>query len=208
MTLGGLVYHVFNRAVKGTVLFSSAADYEALKGILVEAKRQLPMRILAYCLMPNHWHLLLWPFNDGDLTRFVKWLTATHASRWNRAHNRLGRGAVYQSRYKSVPVQCDHHLFSVWRYVERNPVRANLVERAEDWAWSSRSRGACQEQILDNTFVPLPWDWLALVNLPQTESELAAFRKSMLIGAPFGAPGWLATNAPKKGRPARVLRKT
>ena len=139
-TLANYVYHVLNRGAKKALLFAQPSDYRAFQELLLTAKQRVPMRILAYCLMPNHWHLLLWPFGDGDLSRFMRWLTVTHASRWARAHECVGDGAVYQSRFKSIPIECGSHLFWAWRYVERNALRANLVSKAEDWRWCSLQR--------------------------------------------------------------------
>jgi putative transposase len=167
------------------------------------------MRILAYCVMPNHWHLLLWPYSDGDLSRFIKWLTTTHAVRWNRAHATVGNGAVYQSRFKSIPVEPGSHLYWAWRYVERNALRANLVQRAQDWPWGSlkyRTAGLHPEW-LDEGPVQLPADWNDLVNIPQTNAELDAFRLRMNIGQPFGHEGWLAKTDKPRGRPTFEKRK-
>ena len=97
------------------------------------------MRVLAYALMPNHWHLVLWPAEDRDLARYVGWLSLTHACRWQRVHGARGLGHVYQGRYKAIPVEPGEHLLTVFRYVERNPVGARLVARAEDWPYSSAS---------------------------------------------------------------------
>src|SRR6266849_9213163 len=137
---GGYVYHVVNRAAGRLALFESSSDFAAFERLLREAQTRVAMQVIAYCLMPNHWHLLLWPALDGALTTFMHWLEGTHARRWALAHDAVGRGAVYQSRFKSIPVQTDHHLLTVWRYVERNPLRANLVSSAADWAWSSLSK--------------------------------------------------------------------
>src|SRR4051812_20937884 len=98
-----VAYHVLNRAAKKAPLFETDGDYLAFEQLLGEARSHHPMRIFAYCLMPNHWHLLLWPEPQHDLARFVKWLTATHAMRWNRTHENVGGGAVYQARFKSIP---------------------------------------------------------------------------------------------------------
>src|SRR5882672_8434605 len=124
------IYHVLSRRAGKLTMFDGDGDYLAFEKATDEAARLAPMRIPAYCLMPNHWHLLLWPEEGQDLTRFVQWLTATHAARWNRAHGRIGGGAVYQARFKSIPVEYGAHLVWVWRYVERNALRANLVRRA------------------------------------------------------------------------------
>jgi hypothetical protein len=88
------------------------------------------MRILAYCLMPNHWHFVLWPYDDGDLAAFMHRLTTTHVRRWHLHRHSVGAGHLYQGTFKSFPVQSDAHLLTVCRYVERNPVRARLVDRA------------------------------------------------------------------------------
>jgi putative transposase len=200
ITAANYVYHVLNRSAKRALLFVQPSDYRAFEKLLEEAQQRVPIRILAYCLMPNHWHLLLWPLSDGDLPRFVKWLTTTHAIRWNRAHHCVGTGAVYQSRFKSIPVQHGPHLFWAWRYVERNALRANLVARAEEWPWSSlrcRALGDRPEWLNDGP-IPLPPDWTEVVNIPQTDAELAAFRHRMNLNQPFGREGWLMTSLIRK----------
>jgi len=195
-------YHVLNRAAKKAALFETGGDYHAFETLLGEACERHPMRVLAYCLMPNHWHLLLWPEPTQDLTRFVQWLSTTHAARWNRAHKNLGGGAVYQSRFKSIPIQTGPHLLWVWRYVERNALRSNLVQRAEDWRWSSLwHRRTNDDRLLDSGPVPLPPDWLDIVNIPQTEAELAVFRHHVAKMKPYGSDSWLATEPPPRGRP-------
>lgn len=140
----GFVYHVMNRAAGRLILVDSSSDYMAFEQLLADAQDRSHMRILAYCLMRTHWHLLLWPHTDRGLSAFMHWLTTAHATRWALAHDAVGKGAVYQSRFKSIPVQTDSHLTTVWRYIERNPLRANLVDRAELWPWSSLSPSRCQ----------------------------------------------------------------
>lgn len=134
---GGLAYHVLNRRVGRLPLFEKRADYAAFEKILEEAHAQTRIRIAAYCLMPNHWHLLLWPREDGELSEVLRWITVTHTQRWHAHRQTSGTGPVYQGRFKSFPVQTDEHFLTVARYVKRNAVRAKLVDRAEDWQWSS-----------------------------------------------------------------------
>jgi putative transposase len=74
---------------------------------------------------------------DGDLTSFVSWVTMTHAQRWHAYNGTVGSGHLYQGRFKAFPVEKDDHFLKVCRYVERNAMRANLVDRAEDWRWCS-----------------------------------------------------------------------
>src|SRR5580704_5208659 len=134
---GGYVYHALNRGVARLPLFEKEGDFEAFERVLLEAFEKRPVRILAYCLMPNHWHFVLWPEKDDDLTEFLRWLTHTHTQRWHAHYHSAGSGHLYQGRFKAFPVQEDDHLYTVLRYVERNPLRADLVERAENWRWST-----------------------------------------------------------------------
>ena len=164
-------YHVFNRSIKGSCLFESPHEYFDFQLLLWQARERTPVRILAYCLMPNHWHLLLWPRAEGDLSAFMKWLATTHATRWNRVRRLTGRGAVYQSRFKSVPVEDERHLLRVWRYIEGNPVSAHLVTRAEFWQWSSLRCRLDKPGVLDRGPIELPRSWEDLVNTPQVEEE-------------------------------------
>jgi putative transposase len=136
---GGFVYHVLNRANARLSIFDDDGDYEAFERVLLQAVERTETRLLAYCLMPNHWHLVVWPWEDGELSRFVGWLTLTHTQRWHAHRHSAGCGHVYQGRFKSFPIQQDEHLYSVGRYVERNALRANLV-RAEQWRWGSLFR--------------------------------------------------------------------
>src|SRR4051812_37072669 len=124
---GGFVYHVLNRAVARLPLFQKDGDYQAFERVLAEALHKFPMRLLSLCLMPNHWHMVLWPPSDGDLSSFVRWLTVTHSMRWHAHYHTGGTGHIYQARFKSFPVEGDDHFYTVVRYVERNALRANLV---------------------------------------------------------------------------------
>jgi len=157
-----------NRAAKRSTLFASARDYELFEQTMESALARFPIRILAYCLMPTHFHLLLWPRHDGEVSRFIKWLTATHAQRWNECHGSVGTGAVYQSRFRCVWVEDEKQLLHAWRYIERNPLNADLVVRAEDWRWYSlwrRIRGPHPHPLCEGPFA-LPGDWVELLNVP------------------------------------------
>jgi putative transposase len=219
VSLGGYVYHALNRANGRMRLFLKDADYRAFEGVLAEALEHVQgMRLTAYCILPNHWHLLLWPRHDGDLSDFGHWLSLTHTQRWHAHVQNVGKGHLYQGRFKSFVVQADDHYLGVCRYVERNALRAGLVERAEDWRWSSLwRRGQNTEalpQILQPGPVTLPENWVEDVNRPQTESELAALRRSVQRGQPFGEVHWVEQQAAKlglestlrpRGRPRKVI---
>src|SRR3954465_6567689 len=134
---GGQVYHVLNRAVGRMRLFRTDDDFEAFRRVMVEAHRRHPLRILAYCVLSNHWHFVVWPKTDGQVTDYFRWLAHTHAMRWRVAHRTVGYGHLYQGRFKSFPVQRDEHFLTACRYVERNALSAGLVRRAQDWRWGS-----------------------------------------------------------------------
>ena len=130
---GGYVYHVLNRANSRRDIFERPGDYRAFEETLAEVQERIPMRILAWCLMPNHWHLLLWPERDGELSNYMRLVTLTHTQRWHAYRRSAGTGHVYQGRFKSFVVQHDAHFLTVCRYVEGNALRACLVGRAEQW---------------------------------------------------------------------------
>jgi putative transposase len=134
---GGVIYHVLNRGNGRQRLFHKPQDYDAFVRLLAEVKEALPVRVLSYCLMPNHWHLVLWPHRDGELSRFILRLATAHVRRHFAHYHNTSGGHLYQGRFKSFPVQEDRHFLTVCRYVEANPIRANLVKRAEEWKWSS-----------------------------------------------------------------------
>ena len=184
-------------------VFEKAGDYEAFERVLAKTLAEAPMRIWAYSVMPNHWHLLVWPEHDGDMARFMQRLTITHVRRWQEHRHYVGLGHVYQGRYKSFPVEEDEHFLGVARYVERNPLRADLVVRAEEWRWSSlwrRCRGSVeQKSILANWPVELPADWIDRVNRAENEKELEALRRSVQRGRPYGAPEWQRRIAKRLG---------
>lgn len=200
---GGVVYHVLNRAAGRRRILDQPGDYAAFEAVFAEAHQRTPMRTLAYCLMPNHWHLVLWPRKGGDLTKFVSWLTLTHTQRWHAAHGTTGTGPLYQGRFKAFPVQADDHFLVLCRYVERNALRAGLVERAEDWPWCSLRRhspgGAPPAPWLSPWPVARPADWLAWVNQPQTAAELEALRSCVARGRPFGTRPWIKRTAGRLG---------
>ncbi|HVS34572.1 MAG TPA: transposase, partial [Gemmataceae bacterium] len=194
-TPGGYVYHALNRAAARLKLFRKAADYTAFLRVFDEALERRPIRVLGYCLMPTHWHVVLWPTADGELTSFLRWLTLTHSVRWHQHHHSTGSGHVYQNRFKAFAVAEDEHLLTVLRYVERNPLRAGLAPRAEDWPWSSlacRLAGGDEaRKRLHPGPAALPADWRRLVNEAQTEAELEAVRLSAARGRPYGGEAWM-----------------
>lgn len=200
---GGLIYHALNRANAGLALFDTDDDYAAFEQVLAQAVARHEMRLLAYCLMPDHFHLVLWPREDGDLSQFMRWLTLTHTQRRHAHRRSAGTGHLYQGRYKSFPVQMDEHFLTLCRYVERNALGAGLVERAQDWRWSSlRSRRAgdrSERPALTPWPIDRPREGGARVNRPFGPEEEQAIRRSIRRGQPFGSPSWQVEVAARLG---------
>jgi putative transposase len=198
-SVGGVCYHVINRGNGRAEVFHQDGDYAAFVKLLLMANERLPLRILGYVLMPNHFHLVLWPRGDGDLSRWMQWLLTAHVRRYHRHY--ASSGHVWQGRFKAFPIQRDAHLLTVLRYVERNPRRANLVERAEDWPWSSLSwrRRGRQPALLAEWPVPCPRNWVATVNAAQNPAEEEALQRSIARGAPFGDAQWQTRTAARLG---------
>lgn len=214
---GEIVYHVLNRATSRLQIFKTNKDFLAFEATLIEAKEKYPMRLLAYCLMPNHWHLVVHPEKDGQLIPFMRWLSMTHTHRWHAAHDTTGTGHVYQGRYKSFPVQEDEHFLQLVRYVERNALRAGLVAKAEAWPWSSLYRRVTgtekQKKLLDAWPVEPTKNYLEWINTPQPKEEVELIRMSVKKGRPYGGEKWSSHIADKlglgstfhsKGRPKKV----
>jgi putative transposase len=197
------VYHVLNRANGKRRIFEQDSDYLAFERVLAEVQKRFPMRILAWCLMPNHWHLLLWPQQDADLSNYVGRVSLIHAQRWHAHRASAGTGHLYQGRFKSFVVQDDAHFLTVCRYVEANALRANLVRRAEDWRWGSLwrvQRGeAVQPPSIHEWPVTRPGDWLTYVNEPAKRTEADDLRRCAHRGSPYGGVDWVLGVAKELG---------
>lgn len=217
----GEVFHVLNRAVARMTIFEKPEDYDAFLRVVNETWALVPLPILAMVAMPNHWHFVVKPTRSGQLSEFFRRLTVTHTMRWHANHHTGGSGHLYQGRFKSFPVQADEHLLTVMRYVERNPLRAGLVTRAEDWLWGTlflRSQPVESRPWLATPKEPgLPRGWVAFVNRPQSAPEVEALRSSVQRGAPFGTDSWRRSSAIRlglertlrpRGRPKRPGKET
>ena len=192
-------YHVMNRGNQKARVFHSAADYAGFLACMREAQERVDMPMLAVCLMPNHVHFVVRPRNDSDLASWISWLFTTYVRRHHRKYETTGR--LWQGRFKSCHIQQDHHLLTVLRYVERNALASNIVERAEDWVWGSLNwRGSHSAPIaLTPAPIDLPRWWVDFVNQPMTAAELQAVRESAYRQRPFGSPEWVEAAARESG---------
>lgn len=200
---GGTIFHVLNRGNKRSTLFTTASDYLAFTTLVKESLLIVPIRVLAYSVMPNHWHFVLWPETDDQLSDFMHQMTTTHVRRWHGFRHTEGQGHLYQGPFKSFPVEDDDHFLTVCRYVERNSRRASLVDRVEDWVWCSTW---ARQHPKDSAALPLAqWpvqmskNWLEWVNQSLTDAEVRAVRESVQRSAPYGSVRWTHQMAEQLG---------
>ncbi len=205
-SVGGLCYHVLNRGNAGSEVFHEARDYAEFVELLQEETETRKVRLLAYCLLPDHFHLVLWPRKDGDLSHWMQWLSTSHVRRYHRQHQSSGH--IWEGRFRAFPIQADEHLLTVLRYVEQNPVRLKELKlrKPERWSWSSVGKDVAglERPAIDPGPVDRGRNWLKSVQQPLTAEELAMVRHSVVRGTPFGDPKWLQRIVAKLGLESTV----
>ena len=180
----GHIFHIINRGNGGAVVFHKDTDYQAFLDLLEAGKSKFSVRVLAFCVMPNHFHIVVQPETEATLSPFMKWWQTTHARRYHRHYG--SHGHLWQGRFKNFPIERDEHLLIVLRYVLRNPVRAKLVRRTAEWRWSSLQHPS----LVDHWPVPVPADWSRWIEQPLFAHELAQVRTCVNRQSPFGFPSW------------------
>lgn len=193
--VGGQFYHVINRANGRLQIFQTPDDYRLFETLLEEAVELFDIQLVAYTVMPNHWHLVVSTQNDGDLGQFMHRLSNSHTRKVHARTNTNGAGHLYQGRYKSFLVETDAYLLTLIRYVERNPVRALLVSVCEEWQWGSAHRrlngSAMQKKLLAAPPLELPHDYQQWINTLEKEDDLASLRLSVNKSLPYGRESWV-----------------
>lgn len=211
----GFIYHVLNRGNGKRVIFHESHDYQTFTDLMREAKRLYSIKILAYCLMPNHFHMVLLPVKAREISQWMQWLMTSHVRRYHQLY--ATNGHVWQGRYKSFIVEPEEHLLTMMRYVEANPVRSGLVGSAKDWKWSSHGEvlGRKPRDVTDEAHIELVDSWDAYVDAPLTGMELESLRQSVNRQCPFGSLLWqsrlceklgLESTLRPKGRPRNLSR--
>lgn len=199
----GAIYHTLNRGNAKRKIFRKPSDYEAFIRTLKEGLEKYPVDLLAFCLMPNHWHMVVRPTKDGAMGRLIGWVSATHTLRHHAHHHTAGSGHLYQGPFKSFPVADDEHFFIVCRYVERNALRAKLCTKAEDWRFGSLHRWHhnCDKdpKVLTTWPIRRLGRWTERVNTPLTKGEIDAVRTSLRRNRPFGSQEWIEQTCDRTG---------
>ena len=203
----GLVYHVINRGNNRQDVFRKPSDFQAFLDTLGELKQRKPFELYGYCLLSNHFHLLIRP-TGASISRILQSLLVSHTQRYHR-HHKSG-GHVWQGRFKSPVIQNDEHLLTVLRYIEAIPLRAKLVRRAEKYRWSSyRAHGLGETDELVDRLInydelsPYPAvrqrKWEQIVHDAMDEKLLQEVRASSATGLPYGSPDWVKRLAKRLG---------
>ncbi len=198
---GGLTFHVMNRGARRMRLFEDSEDYRTFALCVSEALELARVDLFAFCVMPNHFHLIVRPERDSDLTHFMRLMALRHSKRWRRRRGTQGEGAVYQGRFRAFPIGTERYFYSACRYVEANPLRAKLVNRAEEWPWSSLHQTVKNCHFLTLTEWPIlrPGDWVETVNGVQAGREITSLRRSANKNLPFGPEAWTIAIATSLG---------
>jgi len=187
-------YHVLNRANRRMQIFNDDGDYQIFELILSEAKEKFDMRIVAYCIMPNHFHLILHPKEDGDIQKFMQWLTLTHTQRLHAKNKTIGHGHIYQGRYKSFIVDDDDYLKTLLLYVEQNPLRAGLVKNLRNWKWGSyyvRNYGNSEKKkMLSIHHYQITQNYNENINIKFSKEKLQSIGNSITRSKPYGSASW------------------
>jgi len=206
------IYHVINRGNGGQKIFHKKGDYQSFLNLIRESKENFEIEIFAFCIMPNHFHMVLRPDRGEELSKCMQWIMTAHVRRYHKHYGTSGH--IWQGRYKSFLIQEDRHLLTVMRYVESNPLRAGLVKTAKDWLWSSHleSIGENPMELIDEAPIELPKDWDKFVDESIDNKELEEIRKSVNRQSPYGDISWqtqvskelgLESTLRPRGRPRR-----
>jgi len=180
-------------------IFRSDEDYSDFVDVLSESVERFESRILAFCALPKHWHLVVTPRQDGDLSKLVAWITITHSSRWHTKPKRAGLGGLYERRFRSFPIQDNASLLDVMHFVESHPLRSGLAIAAKDWRWSSAAMRA-NDQVDETPFlssppIAIPINWHDRIDLPMEREQLEKICNSIKRGAPYGDATWVQRTA-------------
>lgn len=198
-----MCYHVINRGNCRMKIFYEDEDYQEFIELIEKYTKEINVRLMSYCIMPNHFHFVLRPKVGKDMSEWMRRVLTAQVRNYHKRH--LTNGHLWQGRYKSFPIQKNEYLETVLRYVERNALRANLVKKAEDWPWSSLYiRLNKKGDFLTIPPIELGKNWKTWVNKAITEDELVAIRNSVNRCSPYGSKHWIAKKVKELGLESTV----
>lgn len=181
---GGGFAHVLSRGNDRATVFHAASDYEDFIGLLDEARKRHAVHLLAFCVMPNHFHLVAHVEEVAELSAFMQWWLTSHVRRHQKRHANTGH--IWQGRFKSFPIQDDEHLLTVLKYVLLNPPRAGLARSPWEWRWTS----LWFDSMLSPWPVDLPGSMRQWLAADDDDDERQEVRSSIRRSAPFGDALW------------------
>ena len=206
-TVPGLLHHVTHRGNRRQRTFFADRDYRLYTRYLAEACAATGTAVWAWCLMPNHVHLVLVPSVEGGLSAVLHRTQGRYARALNAREQWVGQ--LWQGRFASFFMD-GRYLLACARYVELNPVRAGLVSRAADWPWSSAGAhlGGRGDPLTDPAPLLERWpDWRAVLEAGETRRRLAAIRSSERSGRPLGSRSFLERVGRETGLPLLAARR-
>ena len=208
-------HHVVQRGNNRQTVFFDAQDKKYYLELLQKYSAECGCKINAYCLMPNHIHILMVPQKDNSLAKTMQKLSLRYTQHINRKFKRTGR--LWECRFHSAVVDTESYLWTVCRYIERNPVRAKIVEKPEDYEWSSAISNVIDKR---REFPEPVWkdhtdrkEYIKFVNTPGRKKEIEMIKKRTFEGKPIGSSGFMekiaerlgiVINTRPKGRPRKL----
>lgn len=170
-------YHIINRGNNKQTIFRTRLDFLVFLALLKEAKRRYPLSLLGFCLMPNHFHLVIYAREAEHVRAFIHWAMTCFAHYYHEKNKTSGH--LWQGRFKSFLIEQEEYLIIALRYVENNPVRAGMVRSSRDWEWSSIKHHCLRsyDEFIDPPPFTVPNDWPDLVDMPLTLKEFEAIKK-------------------------------
>jgi putative transposase len=177
------IHHIVNRGNDKKVIFRESVDYGSFLVLLREARERYPVELYAYCLMPNHFHLVVRTPDLDAISAYMHFVECVYACDLRSYDRSKGHGHIFQRRYWNKPVEGAGYLMTVMKYVEANPVRAGLVDWAHEWEWSSMwERVTGERDLLHPSPVRLPEDWPLIVTVPLEQIDIDKIRRPLKRG--------------------------
>ncbi|PIQ89921.1 MAG: transposase [Candidatus Omnitrophica bacterium CG11_big_fil_rev_8_21_14_0_20_42_13] len=194
IVLAGHPHHVLQRGNNRQAIFFDEADRSFYLALLRKYSKECDCKIKAYCLMDNHVHFLLVPGRNDSLAKTMQKLSLTFTQYINKKHRRTGR--LWECRFHSSVVDTEAYLWTVCRYIERNPVRAGKVKRPIDYSWSSvkaNTSGDCHDGIVEPIWKDYfdKDEYINFLNRHEEEKQIEEIKQSTIRGMPVGGENFI-----------------